>query len=155
MAVAPSGLSCREQGPAAQAAGINPFLLLLLRDLLPTPPLLASVYVCASLLPWQSQHGPWKQGTRLRSWGVFSWPWGGLRQTETGCVDLENAEGGFVLQDCWSWASLIAQTVKNPPAMQEPQGQFLGQEDPLEKGMAIHSSILTWRIPRTEEPGGL
>ena len=48
--------------------------------------------------------------------------------------------------------------VKNPPAMQEPQKmqvQSLGQEDPLEKGMATHSSILAWRIPWTEEPGGL
>ena len=48
--------------------------------------------------------------------------------------------------------------VKNPPAMQEPQEmqvQSLGQEDPLEEGMATHSSILTWRISRTEEPGGL
>ena len=45
--------------------------------------------------------------------------------------------------------------VKNLPTLQEIQVQSLGQEDPLEKGMATHSSILTWRIPRTEEPGGL
>ena len=45
--------------------------------------------------------------------------------------------------------------VKNPPAMQETQVRSLGQEDPLEKGMATHSSILSWRIPWTEEPGGL
>ena len=48
--------------------------------------------------------------------------------------------------------------VKNLPAMQElqeTQVQPLGQEDPLEKGMAAHSSILSWRIPWTEEPGGL
>ena len=45
--------------------------------------------------------------------------------------------------------------VKNLPAMQETQVQYLGQEDPLEKGMATHSCILAWRIPRTEEPGGL
>ena len=45
------------------------------------------------------------------------------------------------------WASLVAQLVKNPPAMQETLVQFLGQEDPLEKGTATHSSILTWRIP--------
>ena len=49
------------------------------------------------------------------------------------------------------WASLVAQTVKNPPA--ETWVRSLGQEDPLEKGMAIHSSILAWRIPLTEEPG--
>ena len=49
----------------------------------------------------------------------------------------------------------MAQTVKNLTAMQETQVQSLGWEDPLEKGMATHSSILAWRIPRTEEPGGL
>ena len=52
-------------------------------------------------------------------------------------------------------ASLVAPTVKNLPAMQETQVRFLGQEGPLEKGMATHSSILAWRIPWTEEPGGL
>ena len=49
----------------------------------------------------------------------------------------------------------VAQMVKNLPAMQEARIQSLGQEDPLEKGMATHSSILAWRIPWTEEPGGL
>ena len=49
----------------------------------------------------------------------------------------------------------MAQTVKNLPAMQETQVQSLGQEDSLEKEMATHSSILAWRIPWTEEPGGL
>ena len=49
----------------------------------------------------------------------------------------------------------MAQTVKNLPAMQETQAQSLGQEDPLEKGMATHSSMLAWRIPWTEEPAGL
>ena len=52
------------------------------------------------------------------------------------------------------WASLGAQTVKNSPALQETQVLSLGQEDPLEKEMATHSSILAWRIPWTEEPGG-
>ena len=52
-------------------------------------------------------------------------------------------------------ASLMAQIVKNLPAMWETQVQPLGQEDPLEKEMATHSSILAWRIPGTEEPGGL
>ena len=49
----------------------------------------------------------------------------------------------------------MAQTVKNLPAMWETWILSLGQEDPLEKGMATHSSILAWRIPRTVEPGGL
>ena len=47
----------------------------------------------------------------------------------------------------YSWASLVAQTVKNPPTMQETWVQSLGWEDPLEEGMATHSSILAWRIP--------
>jgi len=52
-------------------------------------------------------------------------------------------------------ASLVAQIVKNLPAMQETQVQSLGYEDPLEEEMATHSSILAWRIPWTEEPGRL
>jgi len=49
----------------------------------------------------------------------------------------------------------MAQMLKNLPTMQETQVWSLGQEDSLEKGMATHSSILVWRIPWTEEPGGL
>ena len=52
------------------------------------------------------------------------------------------------------WATSTA-VVKNPPAMQETWVQSLGQEDPLEKGIATHSTILVWRIPWTEEPSGL
>ena len=52
-------------------------------------------------------------------------------------------------------ASLVAQMVKRLPAMQETQIQSLGREDPLEKEMATHFSILAWRIPWTEEPGRL
>jgi len=54
-----------------------------------------------------------------------------------------------------TWASLVAQRVKNLPAMWETWVQSLGWEDPLEEGVATHSSILAWRIPWTEEPGGL
>ena len=53
------------------------------------------------------------------------------------------------------WASLMAQLVKNLPAMRETWVRSLGWEDPLEKEMATHSSILAWRIPWMEEPGGL
>ena len=52
-------------------------------------------------------------------------------------------------------ARMVAQMVKNPPSMQETWVQSPGWEDPLEKGIATHSSILAWRIPWTEEPGGL
>jgi len=54
---------------------------------------------------------------------------------------------GYPLQD--SWASIVAQLVKNPPAMWETWVQSLGWEDPLEGGRAAHSSVLAWRIPWT------
>ena len=53
------------------------------------------------------------------------------------------------------YSSLMAQLVKNPPAMWETWVQFLGWEDALEKGKATHSSVRAWEIPGTEEPGGL
>ena len=58
----------------------------------------------------------------------------------------------YILYSCMY--SLVAQMVKNSPAM-ETQVQYLGQEDTLEKEMATHSSILAWRLPWTEMPGGL
>ena len=60
----------------------------------------------------------------------------------------ENQEMRTVVED-----ALIVQTVKNLSAMQETQVHFLGWEDPLEKGMAIHSSILAWKMPWTQELG--
>ena len=59
-------------------------------------------------------------------------------------------EGSFT-----SWASLVAQRVKRLPAMRETWVRSLGQEDPLEKELAPHSSTLAWKIPWTEKPGGL
>ena len=63
---------------------------------------------------------------------------------------LENREVIFVTK-----TSLVAQTVKRLPKMREIRIQSLGQKDPLEKEMATHSSTLAWKIPWTEEPGGL
>ena len=63
-------------------------------------------------------------------------------------MGISTGEGiSYPLQ--YSWASLVAQLVKNPPAMQKTWVQSLGWEDPLEKGKATHSSILAWRIPWT------
>ena len=59
---------------------------------------------------------------------------------------------GYPLQ--YSWASLVAQLVKNPPTMRETWAQSLDWEDPLEKGKATHSSILAWRIPWTIQSMG-
>ena len=56
---------------------------------------------------------------------------------------------GYPIQ--YSWASLVAQTVKNPPTMQETWVRSLGSEDPLEEGMATHSSTLAWKIPMDRE----
>ena len=61
----------------------------------------------------------------------------------------------FTFTKAISWTSLVAQTVKHLSTVQETQVQSLGREDPLEKEMATHSSILAWRIPWAEEPGGL
>ena len=80
---------------------------------------------------------------------------------------LSNMKGGKK-QGCDKWnildinaalhllgASLVAQRIKSLPAMQDTRVRSLGWEDPLEKEMATHSSILVWRIPWTEEPGGI
>ena len=61
----------------------------------------------------------------------------------------------LILKAVRNEASLVAQIVKTLPAMQETWVQSLGQEDPLKKDMATHPSVFAWRIPWTEEPGGL
>ena len=63
------------------------------------------------------------------------------------CMGRESRKEGIY---AYTWASLVAQMVRNPPAMQETWDLSLGREDPLEEGMATHSSILAWRIPWTE-----
>ena len=72
---------------------------------------------------------------------------------------LQNSMGieafSYLTFDSTENTSLVAQTVTNLPVMEETRFQPLGQEDPLEKGMATYSSVLAWRIPWTEEPGGL
>ena len=101
--------------------------------------------------------GVTKSRTRL-NWLTEGWG------VEAGGVGWRRIKGMMFRHSFfWGWwnilkltgASLVAQMVKNLPAMQETQVWFLGQEDPLEKGMSTHSSILAWRIPWTEESGGL
>ena len=70
-----------------------------------------------------------------------------------GVVRPAGEEIGYPPQ--YSWASPVAQMVKNLPAMQDTWVRFLGWEDPLEKEMATHSSILAWKILWTEESGGV
>ena len=70
--------------------------------------------------------------------------------------ELEKSPGeGISYPFQYSWASLVAQMVKNLLAMWETWVRSLGLEDPLDKGMVTHSGIFAWRIPRTQEPGRL
>ena len=70
-------------------------------------------------------------------------------------ISPSNVEGAGLIPGQGTWASLIAQLGNQRPEIQETCVSFLDQEDPLEKEMATQSSILAWRIPWTEEPGGL
>ena len=76
--------------------------------------------------------------------------WTGPQPTSSGLV-----KSTLSLQLCENWLSWWSQMVMGLPAMQKPQVLSLGQEDRLEEGTAAHSSILAWRIPWTDEPGGL
>ena len=70
-------------------------------------------------------------------------------------MDKPTIQNGTCTAMFISWASLVTQMVKHLPAMREIQVQSLGWEDPLEKEMATHSSILAWKIPWTKDPGRL
>ena len=80
--------------------------------------------------------------------GYSSW---GHKESDT----TERLTLGFAVSLRRGRAALVPQTVKTLPAMQDFRVRSLGPEDPLEKGMATHSNILAWKIPWTEEPGGL
>ena len=85
---------------------------------------------------------------RVQRWGMW--------RLGSASYSLQNpGSGTYHFPSFLERTSLMAQTVQNPPAVQETWVQSLGQEDPLEKEMATHSSILAWRIPWTEQPGGL
>ena len=90
--------------------------------------------------------GPPRPGSRVPGVSTRRGPAGS-------CVTFQGLGSGA--RQCPLGASLGAQTVKNPPAVQETWALSLGRQDPLEKGMAARSCILGWRIPWTEEPGGL
>ena len=97
-------------------------------------------------IPWRRERLPTPVSWPGEFHGLFS-PWG-CKESDT----TEQLSFNFILS---SWASLVAQMVKNLPSMQEIQVQSLGWENHLEKEMSTHSNILAWRIPWTEEPGGL
>ena len=116
----------------------------------------------------EGKHQKGSEGSQLEERMNLNW-----EATEPQLIPQKSSEAGMVLQRYpklrqvnqifvpLNWpiigcrASLVAQMVKNLPARQETQVWSLNQEDPLEKGMATYSSILAWRIPWTEESGGL
>ena len=121
-----------------------------------SPLLEKSTWLCPSMASYAQE----KIVTlELRGEAIFS----GNKESE--CLHLvglpeQNRPSGLNNYNLFShssggWASQVAQTVKNLPVMWETQVRSLGLEDPLEKAMATHSSILAWRIPWTEEAGGL
>ena len=85
--------------------------------------------------------------------------WASKKQTKDPILRLYLHTSMFLIIKAYTFQGIsnlaVAQTVKNLLAMQETRVWSLGQEDPLEKGMATHSSILAWGIPWTKEPGGL
>jgi hypothetical protein len=97
----------------------------------------------SSILAWKILNG---QRSLV---GCSSWDHKELETTERAC--MQGSSGSLV----WNKQILMAQRLKHLPAIQETWVRSLGQEDPLEKEMATHSSTLAWRIPWTEEPGGL
>ena len=107
----------------------------------------------SSILAWRI---PWTvEPGRLQSIGLqrirHNW-------SDLACVHLRGGKYIVLLFEfifLQLWASLVAKMVKNLPATQKTWIWSLDRKDPLEKSMVIHSSILAWRIPRTEEPGGL
>ena len=127
-----------------------------------------------------NQTGPWEHGPNWGTasqacqggWQLAIWAYletkGGFLGSSAGKESACNTgdpglipgsgrfpEEGIGYPHQYSWALLVTQTVNNLPAMQETWVQSQGWEDPLEKGKAIHSSILAWRIPWTEKPGRL
>ena len=121
----------------------------------------------SSILPWRR---PWteelqrigSQRVGMTKWLTFTFTFKLKQTTELGWTHLTSCWFTslriFLWGSCSFWGFPGGSGVKNLPAMQEPQEIWvwsLGQEDPLEEGMATHSNILAWRIPWTEEPGGL
>ena len=101
-------------------------------------------------LPWQPVSGIKMSNTNKKDLASCS---AGGPSLNPGTGRYPGEEIGYPLQ--YSWASLMAKMVKNLPAKREIWVRFLGWEEPLEEGMATHSSILAWRIPMEKEPGGL
>ena len=105
--------------------------------------------ILAWRIPWTEEPGGPQSTGSLSRVRLFATPWIAACQASLYFTISRS------LLKLMSRASLVAQRLKRLPAMQETWVQSLGRGDPLEKEMATHSSILAWRIPWTEEPGGL
>ena len=94
--------------------------------------------------------------TSVFSWQILAFALlHSVLQGKSACYSRCFLTSYFCIPVPYNGASLVVQTVKRPPAMQETQVRSLGQEDPLEKGVATHSSTLAWKIPWMENPCGL
>ena len=82
-------------------------------------------------------------------------PWGHKVRHDLATKQQQNPKGRYIRVLFFKGASLVTDMVKNPPVMRETWVWSLGWEDSLEEGMVTHSGVLAWRIPWTEEPGGL
>ena len=105
----------------------------------------------------QASHSRWaseKVGKALQQRNAISY-WQSLHCLLNSTRPLWFAAQGNECEDVRLWTSLVAQTVRRLPTMQETEVWSLGREDPLEREIATHSSTLAWKIPWTEEPGRL
>ena len=112
------------------------------------PPI--SGVICYTEINYQNRHGKSDPSWHKKILSKASSP-SLVRPRLLPCLPLS----GWLSLHPLLWASLLTQSVKNLPAMQETQVRFLGWEDPLEKRLATHSSIPAWRIPWKKEPGQL
>ena len=115
-------------------------------------PLLAGMLMLMAVFVWNSYLG-YEVWASLKDGDWILYEYGATSSVLDCWCLLEKEYTSFF--GPWIVASLVAHVVKNLPTMKETQVWSLGQEDPLEKGMATHSSILAWRTPKTEEPGRL
>ena len=142
--------------PPGQNTGVGS--LSLLQEIFPTQGLNPGLLHCRQIF-YQLSH---KGSPRILEWVAYSFSRGSSQsrnQTKVSCIagrfftNWAITEAPDKREGVYVYASLVAQTVKNLPAMQKTWVQSLGWEDPLEEEMATHSNIPPWRIPWTEEPG--
>ena len=142
------------------------FPLFLLPSIFPSIRIFSSVSVlcikCPMYWSFSFSINPSDEYSELISFRIDSFNLAAVQRTLKSCLQHHSSKASilwclafFMVQLSYLRVSLVVQMVKNLPAMREPWVRLLGWEDPLEKGTAIHSSTLAWKIPWTEKPGML